>query len=49
MAPISQREKIPFEVTPINLQLTRQAESAEGEHSILPGLQLPVADANDRN
>jgi hypothetical protein len=49
MAPISPREKIPFEVTPVNLHLTRFVESAEGEHSILPRPQLPVADANDKN
>jgi hypothetical protein len=49
MAPISPREKIPFEVTPINLHLTRYVESAEGEHSILPRPQLPVAKANDKN
>jgi len=36
MSPISPREKIPFEVTPINLHLTRYVESAETEHSIVP-------------
>jgi hypothetical protein len=29
MAPISPREKIPFEVTPINLRLTRYVETSE--------------------
>jgi len=37
MGPISPREKIPFEVTPIDLHLTRYVESsALGERSILP-------------
>jgi hypothetical protein len=49
MAPISTREKIPLEVTPINLHLTRYVEAAEGEHSILPRPQLPVADADNKN
>ena len=49
MAPISPREKIPFEVTPINLYLTRYVESAEGEHSLMPRWQFPVADAKDKN
>jgi hypothetical protein len=49
MAPISPREKIPFEITPINLYLTRYAESSEGEHSIVPRSQFPVADGRDKN
>lgn len=36
VAPISPREKIPFEVTPINLHLTRYVETSETEHSIVP-------------
>src|SRR5690242_2701736 len=37
VSPISPREKIPFEVTPIDLHLTRFLESTAGEeHSILP-------------
>ncbi len=46
MPPISPREKIPFEVTPINLYLTRYvAVSEEGEHSIVPRTAIPVARA----
>ena len=46
MPPISPREKIPFEVTPINLYLTRcVAVSEEGEHSIVPMTASPVAGA----
>ena len=46
MAPISPREKIPFEVTPIDLYLTRYVESsAEVEHSIVPRTAMPVARA----
>lgn len=46
MPPISPREKIPFEVTPINLYLTRYvAVSEEGEHSIVPRTAIPVAGA----
>jgi len=44
MPPISPREKIPFEVTPIDLYLTRYVESAtEVEHSIVPRTAIPVA------
>jgi hypothetical protein len=44
MRPISPREKIPFEVTPIDLYLTRYVESAsDGEHSIVPRTALPIA------
>jgi hypothetical protein len=49
MAPISPREKIPFEVTPINLYLTRYVETAEWEHSIVPRSQFPIADGRDKN
>jgi hypothetical protein len=49
MAPLSPREKIPFEVTPIDLHLTRYAESSEGEHSIVPRSQFPAADGKDKN
>jgi hypothetical protein len=49
VAPISPREKIPFEVTPINLYLTRCVELSEGEHSIVPRSQFPVADGRDKN
>lgn len=49
MPPISPREKIPFEVTPINLYLTRYVESAEGEHTIVPRSQFPVAVARDKS
>jgi len=44
MSPISPREKIPFEVTPINLHLTRYVESAEAEHSIVPRSAILVCD-----
>ena len=44
MPPISPREKIPFEVTPIDLRLTRYVESSSDvEHSILPRTGIPVA------
>jgi len=44
MPPISPREKIPFEVTPIDLHLTRYVESTtEVEHSIVSRTQIPVA------
>ena len=43
MPPISPREKMPFEVTPVNLYLTRYVQSAETEHSIVPRPQLPQA------
>jgi hypothetical protein len=42
MSPISPREKIPFEVTPINLHLTRYVEASEVEHSIVPRSAIPV-------
>jgi hypothetical protein len=46
MAPISPREKIPFEVTPIDLYLTRYVETAAAaEHSIVPRSAIPVAGA----
>ena len=44
MPPISPREKIPFEVTPIDLHLTRYVESSEEvEHSIVPKTAIPLA------
>jgi hypothetical protein len=44
MGPLSPREKIPFEVTPIDLHLTRYVEpSAELERSIVPRTAMPVA------
>jgi hypothetical protein len=50
MGPISPREKIPFEVTPIDLYLTRYVESAsDGEHSIMPRTALPNAGAAARD
>jgi hypothetical protein len=50
MRPISPREKIPFEVTPINLHLTRYVESsAEVEHSIVPRSVILAAGANGRD
>ena len=50
VAPNSPREKIPFEVTPIDLYLTRYVESAsDGEHSILPRTALPIAGAATRD
>jgi hypothetical protein len=50
MGPISPREKIPFEVTPIDLYLTRYVESAsDGEHFIVPRTALPIASAAARN
>jgi hypothetical protein len=43
MGPLSPREKIPFEVTPIDLHLTRFVESsAEIEHSIVPRAAIPI-------
>ena len=46
MAPISPREKIPFEVTPIDLHLTRYVEkSASTPNSIVPKMAIPVAGA----
>ncbi len=50
MGPISPREKISFEVTPIDLRLTRYVESsAEVEHSIVPRSAMPVAGAAAAN
>lgn len=44
MPPISPREKIPFEVTPIDLHLTRFVQSSKDvEHSIVPRTAIPVA------
>ncbi|MGC1616906.1 MAG: hypothetical protein WA765_00310 [Candidatus Acidiferrum sp.] len=45
MGPISPREKIPFEVTPIDLYLTRNAETsaADVEHSIVPSTAILAA------
>ncbi len=45
MAPISPREKIPFEVTPIDVYLTRYVETsaANAGHSIVPRSAIPVA------
>lgn len=44
MGPISPREKIPFEVTPIDLHLTRYVESSQDvEHSIVPRSAIPAA------
>jgi|HubBroStandDraft_1064217.scaffolds.fasta_scaffold20993_2 hypothetical protein len=46
MAPLSPREKIPFEVTPINLHLTRYVEEpAATQNSIVPRTAVPVAPA----
>jgi hypothetical protein len=46
MGPISPREKIPFEVTPINLHLTRYVEkSAATQNFIVPRTAVPVAAA----
>jgi len=46
MGPLSPREKIPFEVTPIDLHLTRYVESsAEVERSIVSRAAIPVAGA----
>jgi hypothetical protein len=45
MAPISPREKIPFEVTPINLHLTRYVETSEAQQSIVPRTAMPVSSA----
>lgn len=45
MGPISPREKIPFEITPVSLYLTRYTESsANVEHSIIPRSAMPVAE-----
>jgi hypothetical protein len=47
MGPISPREKIPFEVTPIDLHLTRYVESsAIEEHSIVPRSAITAARTN---
>jgi hypothetical protein len=46
MGPLSPREKIPFEITPIDLHLTRYVESSAAvEHSIVPRTAIPVARA----
>jgi|HubBroStandDraft_6_1064221.scaffolds.fasta_scaffold40021_1 hypothetical protein len=46
MGPLSPREKIPFEVTPIDLHLTRYVEpSAKLERSTVPSTPIPVATA----
>jgi hypothetical protein len=46
MGPLSPREKIPFEITPIDLHLTRYVESSAAvEHSIVPRTAIPVAGA----
>jgi len=50
LAPISPREKIPFEVTPINLYLTRYVESAaDVEHSIVPRTAILAAGTSGRD
>ncbi|HLZ52678.1 MAG TPA: hypothetical protein VKP61_18155 [Candidatus Acidoferrum sp.] len=50
VGPISPREKIPFEVTPIDLYLTRFVEStADEEHSILPAGEILARSVADRN
>ncbi|MGB6669569.1 MAG: hypothetical protein WBE73_14570, partial [Candidatus Acidiferrum sp.] len=50
MGPISPREKIPFEVTPIDLYLTRYAESsADVEHSIVPSTAMRLASKNGQD
>jgi hypothetical protein len=48
MAPISPREKIPFEVTPINLHLTRYVQTSDVEHTIVPRSAIPVASGGGR-
>jgi hypothetical protein len=46
MGPLSPREKLPLEVTPINLHLTRYVEpSAELERSIVPRSAIPTTTA----
>ena len=48
--PLSPREKMPFEITPIDLYLTRFTESAhDGEHSIVPKSSFPVASATGKD
>jgi hypothetical protein len=50
VGPISPREKIPFEVTPIDLYLTRFVEStADEEHSILPAGEILARSLADRH
>lgn len=50
MGPISPREKIPFEITPINLYLTRYVESsANEEHSIVPRSAMPIVEVARQN
>jgi hypothetical protein len=46
MGTLSPREKIPFEVTPINLHLTRYVEApAATQNTIVPRTAIPVASA----
>ena len=50
VGPISPREKIPFEVTPIDLYLTRYVESsADAEHSIVPARAILAAGRSGQN
>jgi hypothetical protein len=50
LSPLSPREKMPFEVTPIDLYLTRFIESAnDGEHSIVPKSAFPVASTTGKD
>jgi hypothetical protein len=50
MPPFSPREKIPFEVTPIDLHLTRYPQtSADGEHSIIPRSAMPTDESAKQN
>ncbi|MHB8501626.1 MAG: hypothetical protein ACYDHE_11870, partial [Candidatus Acidiferrales bacterium] len=50
IAPNSPREKIPFEVTPIDLYLTRYVRSsADVERSIVPSTAIPAAGAAGRD
>jgi hypothetical protein len=50
VGPISPREKIPFEVTPIDLYLTRFVKStADEEHSILPAREILARSVADRH
>jgi hypothetical protein len=43
MGPLSPREKIPFEITPIDLHLTRYVESSAAIEHIVPRTAIPVA------
>jgi hypothetical protein len=50
VGPISPREKIPFEVTPIDLYLTRFVKStADEEHSILPAREILARSVANRH